>query len=402
MAGDDTERTGRVIVTFPRGQVKSLLEVLHTEAGLAKNAVADARDFATTPADGWLTPGVTLDDIGIAAFKTDLLDATRIGALLGKPVLSARPEYFMRRPKTERNAPGLDVLSEADPAWFPEQQQTWALNAIGLEPELAEGEGVRVGLIDGGVDRTHPDLAPAIETWKSFVPGKKADEDEYGHGTHCAGLIAGAKQPQGGPRYGVAPRARLTVVRIFDDTQKAPEVEVMRALKWAAAQGCHILSLSVGRDVDDRVFPEDDQLGQELALKGVLLFASAGNESDRKAGRIEPACSPANARSIPAVGAMNMKGRLWNESNGKDGAKDAQVDLVAPGVRVVSASPGGGTSPASGTSVATPIVAGVAAVLKSRTPALRGLALLEQTKSLAQRLAQEPVAGVGAGLVKVK
>jgi hypothetical protein len=405
MPEEKTGRTGRMLVTFPAGKAKSLLQALHSVAGLPRNEVADARDFTTRPSEGWLTPGVTLDRLGIAAFTPHLLEMSRfalVESLLAWPHLSVRPEYFMRRPATFRGGGMAAAPVGSIPSWLEDQRQTWALNAIGMDPTRAEGEGVRVALLDTGVDRAHPDLTQAIESVESFVPGKKADEDEVGHGTHCAGLIAGAQQPRIGPRYGVAPKARLVVVRVFDQREKTPELEILRAVEWAAAQGCHIISLSAGRDVDDRVMPEDEHLGETLARQGILLLAAAGNDSNRQEGRIEPTRAPANARHIPAIGAMNVKGRLWNESNGAEGPPHAQVDLVAPGVRVVSASPGGGTTPASGTSVATPLVAGVAAVLKSRAPALRGRELLAHTKALARRLMDDPASGAGAGLVQVR
>jgi len=269
--------------------------------------------------------------------------------------------------------------------------------------DSAEGRGVVVALLDTGVQADHPDLQRAVSffTPESFVPGKRADVDDVGHGTHCAGLIAGALHPQTGPRYGVAPLVRLMVIRVFDQLDRGPEVDVLNAVRWAIARGAQIVSLSAGRDVDLTVLPEDNVLGQELARKGAVLLAAAGNESDRRVPRIEPSCSPGNAIGIPAIGAMNRAGRLWYASNGKAGPEHTQVDLVAPGVAVESADPDGTLTAATGTSVATPIVAGVAAVLKSREPGLSAEGLMAKLKQLARRLPGEPEPGVGAGLVQV-
>lgn len=361
--------TQRMIVSFQPGTASDVLSVLGNTAGLRSAVVASHSDFESSPHLGFGHHAMVIDELGIAALSPSVADLSRLAKTTGT-IRSIRPERVFRRPHSPIGSE-LEGVSKTYANFAAGTAETsWALAALGGDLTTSEGQGITVALLDTGVDVKHADIGSQILDAESFVSGCMPDVDDSGHGTHCAGLIVGARQSQYGARYGVAPASRLIVARIFGKEEEAAEMDLARAIMWAVARGARIVSISAGRDGVAGPDAADTQIGAYLRSRGVLAVAAAGNESDRTNNIIQETNAPANADGIIAVGAITLNGRLWNKSNGRAGAAAARVDFVAPGVAVPSARPGGGTQLASGTSVATPIVAGVAAARWSREPGL--------------------------------
>ncbi len=412
-------RSERVVVRFPPGGLPDALSLLVRKAGLQRRSLATNQDFVVVPSAGSSAPAMMFPELGLLVIEPDLVDASRLMGLRGKLLLRVRPERLFRRARTRLHPPdatsdpvvmrtlrkGFDEMDDRFSARTRDSGMSWALNAIGVTSSDDEGAGVLVGVIDSGVDAEHKDLRDVLEPPVSILTDTPGDQDVVGHGTHCAGLVAGARTPTGGLRYGVAPAARVLCVRVFGDSDEQPlrEGDLYRAILLAADRGCAVISVSIGRDVDDRVDPDDDTLGDVLARRGVLLVAAAGNESNRAKGRAEPTCSIANAGNLYAVGAASLGGSsIANDSNGTDGDPRASVDFVTPGIMVTSAWPRDRTMIASGTSVSTPIAAGIAAVLLSRDPNLDLRSLVAALTQLARPLADPPPGAAGAGLLQVR
>jgi subtilisin family serine protease len=219
-------------------------------------------------------------------------------------------------------------------------------------------------VLDTGVDPDHPDLAPAIVAAESFVAGDA--RDRHGHGTHVAGVLAG-RRPVMGPAYGVAPGARLHIGKVLDDDGRGTDAGVLDGIEWALEQGCRLVSLSLGSPWSGPGYPiAYEQAARTAIAAGSLLIAAAGNDS-RRPDVLEPVNAPANAPSILAVAAVDHHDRVAAFSN-PSFPGTGSVDVAAPGVAVRSAVPGGGQAAYDGTSMATPHVAGVAALLLEDRP----------------------------------
>jgi subtilisin len=358
-----------MILSFQPGTASHVLSVLGNAAGLLPATVASHSDFASNPHAGFGHHAMVIDELGIVALSPLIADLSRLAPTAGI-IRSIRPERIFRRPHTIIGPELEDVSTMYADFAVGTAKTSWALEVLGGDLTVSEGHGITVALLDTGVDVKHADIGSQILDAESFVSGCMPDVDNSGHGTHCAGLIVGAQTSQFGPRYGVAPASRLLVARIFGETDEAAEMDLARAVVWSVGQGAKIVSISAGRDGITGPDAADTQIGAFLRARGVLAVAAAGNESDRSNNIIQGTNAPANADGIVAAGAVTLNGRLWNRSNGREGPAAARVDFVAPGVAVPSARPGGGTQLASGTSVATPIVAGIAAARWSREPGL--------------------------------
>ena len=278
----------------------------------------------------------------------------------------------------------------------------WHLTAINIGSTSATGQGIKVAVLDTGIDQSHPDFQGRITegvNGASFVPGKTI-QDGHGHGTHCAGLIAGPAQPVTGPRYGVAPDVNLFVGKVLNDAGKGTDDQILDAIDWAVDCGAQIISMSLG---SERYPGEEFAAPYEAVAKtllisspGVLLIAAAGNESGRPY-YTSAVGNPAACPSFMSVAAVDEARRIADFSCA---AMDdiGLVDISGPGVAVYSSFKGGGYRLLSGTSMATPIVAGVAALHLQQTPNSNAAALW---KSLADSVVPlGDASDFGAGLVQ--
>jgi subtilisin len=277
-----------------------------------------------------------------------------------------------------------------------------ALEQIGLDPasQTVTGRNIKVAVIDTGLDLSHPDLKVLPGNTRSFVPDEPEVQDLNGHGTHCAGVIAGRATPQGGFRYSVAPDAELLIAKVLNQYGQGYDDQILDAIDWAADQGASILSMSLGspRVAGQPYSDPYERVAAVLLTQGVLLVAAAGNESQRPAV-IAPVGNPAACPSILAVAAVDGRDQPAYFSCG-DADGIGRVDLAAPGVGVYSAWIGGGYKRLSGTSMAAPHVSGVAALYMEQFPALAGQPLWDRMTADAARLTS-PQSDVGAGLVQV-
>jgi subtilisin len=210
--------------------------------------------------------------------------------------------------------------------------------------DATRGKGVKVAVLDTGIDFNHPDLASNYRGGVSFVPDETSPMDHNRHGTHCAGIIAAALNGAG--VVGVAPAAYLYAVKVLSRDGRGNWSWLIAGLDWCINNGIHIASMSLGGSAPSAV-----QTMCNLAFaRGVLLVAAAGNS----AGPVE---HPARYGSVIAVSAIDEANQLASFS-----CRGPEVELCAPGVAVLSTVPGGGYARLSGTSMACPHVSGAAAL----------------------------------------
>ncbi len=211
--------------------------------------------------------------------------------------------------------------------------------------DITRGKGIKVAILDTGIDGRHPCLAPNVRTGQSFVPHETSTMDHNGHGTHCAGTVAAAFTGAG--VVGVAPAASLYPVKVLDSRGSGNFSWLIAALDWCIDNEIHIASMSLGAAAAPTAVGEMCDLA---FAKGVLLVAAAGNSGDRVG-------YPAAFGSVIAVSAIDASNMLARFS-----CRGPEVELAAPGVDVLSTVPNGGYARFNGTSMACPHVAGAAAL----------------------------------------
>ncbi|WP_216320821.1 S8 family serine peptidase [Deinococcus aestuarii] len=300
-------------------------------------------------------------------------------------------------PNRTRALPDPPEVAEPGPR---EQATETALIQIGVREGGPTGAGVKVAVIDTGVDLAHPDLTVLPGNAVSFVPEEPTADDGHGHGTHCAGVVAGRASPGVGVRYGVAPDVTLLVAKALNRQGRGADDGIIDAVAWAEDQGADVISLSLGspRAAGEPADETFEVVAARLLERGVLLVAAVGNESDRPR-HVAPVGHPAACPSVLGVAAVDGRDRVAGFSCGDvDGI--GAVDLAAPGVGILSAWRGQGYRRVSGTSMATPHVAGVAALHAQGDPGLTGRALWDRLVRTARPVPTLSREDGGAGVVQ--
>ncbi|MFI2543167.1 S8 family serine peptidase [Streptomyces rochei] len=265
------------------------------------------------------------------------------------------------------------------------------------------GKGVTVAVLDSGVDAGHPDLAGRVAQSRSFIPGEEV-ADRNGHGTHVASTVGGSGAASDGKEKGVAPGATLAVGKVLSDEGFGSESEIIAGMEWAARDvDADIVSMSLGStEPSDGTDPMARAVDTLSAETGALFVIAAGNT-----GSPSSIGSPGAADSALTVGAVDSADRAaWFTSAGpRYGDNALKPDLSAPGVGILAARSrltegSGDYTSLDGTSMATPHVSGVAALLAERHPDWSGARLKDALMSTARQL-DASAYRLGAGRVSV-
>ncbi|MDX1970722.1 MAG: S8 family serine peptidase [Planctomycetaceae bacterium] len=270
------------------------------------------------------------------------------------------PELSLIRPEEE---PVAALAAAAAP--FP-PGPTWGIRRLKIDKLWEKGltgKGVLVAHLDTGIDGDHPGLKPAIAKFAEFniagdlVPNA-LPRDSGNHGTHTAGTIAG--RPVDGVQYGVAPEALLLSAMVIEKGDIIRRI--LGGMDWAVGNKAKILSMSLGiRGVNQSFLA----LMQNIRGRGILPVIAVGNEGPATSR------SPGNYDEVLSVGAFDETDKVWDKSSSQQMLQPQPrwvPDLVAPGVRVISAKRGGGFLSWHGSSMATPHIAGLAALLFQAKP----------------------------------
>ncbi|MFG3421759.1 S8 family serine peptidase [Micromonospora sp. NPDC048063] len=238
-----------------------------------------------------------------------------------------------------------------------------------------DGKGVKVAVLDTGIDPNHPDLVDRIKATKNFT-GDPDPVDHHGHGTHVASTIAGSGAASSGKYKGVAPAADLYIGKVLSNQGEGSESGIISGMQWAVAQGADIVSMSLGSTAaGDGTDPMSQAVNDLSASNDTLFVIAAGNAGPGST----TVGSPGAADAALTVGAVDKSDVLAPFSSRGPRAADFAVkpEITAPGVGIVAARAAGTTmgtpvdgsyTSANGTSMATPHVAGAAAILKQRHP----------------------------------
>ncbi|MFJ3404239.1 S8 family serine peptidase [Promicromonospora sp. NPDC090134] len=265
-----------------------------------------------------------------------------------------------------------------------------------------DGTGASVAVLDTGIDATHPDVADQIAQAESFVPGQAVDDDQHGHGTHVASTVLGTGAASDGLYQGVAPGADLLVGKVLDNDGYGQDSWIIAGMEWGAANA-DVVSMSLGdSSLNDGTDPMAQALNALSEETGALFVVAAGNSyAEGSLG------SPGTADAALTVGAVDDGDvRADFSSYGpRVGDHAIKPDLTAPGVGIVAArsQQSGGEGwyvSMNGTSMATPHVAGAAAIVKGAHPELTGPQLKEALVSSAADI-DAPAYEVGTGRLDV-
>lgn len=320
--------------------------------------------------------GAAVVDPADIKVDVDTLDAGDIARLARDPEVRAVAPPIPMALIEPLTTPGAQPAAGVD----------WGIKAVGADTSTLTGDGVVVAVLDTGIDPNHPAFAGVTLVRRNFT--SEGDDDQHGHGTHCAGTIFG--RDVGGTRIGVARGVKKAIIGKVLGSGGGASDEIVNAIQWALMEGANVISMSLGMDFPgyQRRLMQQGGLPPELAtskaLEGyrtnVLLFqelarmvktmgglgrstilvAAAGNESRTN---LSPTFKIAVSPPAVSDGIISVAA-LGRGASGFVVAPFSNTGAMVsgPGVDITSAKPGGGLTVMSGTSMATPHVAGVAAL----------------------------------------
>ena len=409
--------TGRYLVLMREGSTKSNIEALKNVAGVK---VASTSDFKKGAVDMETLGGaqaMLFESLSVAVVDAppDQTQALSFAISGDNPILAMEAERvvhaiadpsadYLRGYRDAVNHLTDHVLGQAKSdvkaAALDESKLTWGLQLTNAGASRFTGKGIKVAVLDTGLDLGHPDFAGRKITSQSFIRGETV-QDGNGHGTHCIGTSCGSLKPKRLPRYGVAYEAEIFAGKVLSNRGSGADGGILAGIDWAISNGCVVISMSLGAAVEPgESFSQIYESVAKRALSGgSLIVAAAGNESERPS-LIAPVGHPANCPSILAVAAIDKKLRIASFSCGGINSNGGGVDIAGPGVDIRSSVPRNKLyRELSGTSMATPHVAGIAALYAQSDSTLRGFALWSALIAHAQRL-NLPSRDVGMGLVQ--
>ncbi|GLZ77890.1 serine protease [Actinorhabdospora filicis] len=367
--------------------------------------------------DRYLVPADALEPLRAGVLDERLFDITDLVAdgYAGQPL-----------PLIVRDAPGKFAAAAADEGLWDKVKRS-RVERVWLDGKsrvtLAEsvpqigapaawqsgytGKGVTVAVLDSGYDPTHPDLAGHVTAAKDFTGTSPEAIDGHGHGTHVASTVAGSGAASGGKYKGVAPDAKLLIAKVCSNAGECADSDIIAGLQWAAENGASVVNLSLGGNPTDGTDPLSTAVNEITERTGMLVVVASGNFGCR-----ECVGNPGSADKALTVGSVTKQDTLSDFSSQGPRVGDGALkpDLAAPGTAITAARAkgtamgtpvGDGYTTADGTSMASPHVAGAAALLKQVHPDWTAARLKAALMSSAKGLTDLDVFQQGAGRVDV-
>lgn len=435
--------TGRYLVLLENGQnTASSIEQLESLCGVKAKSSTEFPDEIVTASDIDKNDAIVFDKIGVAVISKKAASKNTVSNLMGNSNYIVEPERivqaigmdaeefrnYVEGYRDATNSMADKVLGEQATDlenyanYFEEEAtvdtqagvSTWGLRATRVIPPIFfsgySGQGTKVAVLDTGFDPSHPDFSTRNIVSKSFVPDQ-AVQDAHGHGTHCTGTACGpaSSSDTNIERYGIAYNSDVYIGKVLNNQGSGADGWILAGINWAISQNVDVINMSLGAATNSGGFSSVyESVAKNALASGTLIIAAAGNDSNRP-GTIRAVSHPANCPSIMAVGAVDSNMGIARFSNGGLFPSHGAVDIVGPGVAVLSSvsKPHTGlpTIPVAdrfgsinGTSMAAPHVAGIAA-LYVESHGVRGQALWDTLVNTARNLPL-PARDDGAGLVQ--
>ena len=394
--------TGGSLITFNKGVNPS------DQKKILSKLAGSASAIATTPIGMAASTQTHYDDLGLASLNSlngvsydglsenEVYEAASSAADEFSEIAAIEPELWYFALNAYPSTPIAD-----------QPNHTWGLEATKAYSSHYDGTGINVAILDTGFDLGHSDFPTHHRNivMQNFTSDSTA-LDINGHGTHCTGTAVGNSLNNNGTivRYGVAPSANIRSAKVLNNGGSGQQRWIINGMKWAIDQGCEILSMSLGSRVwqGQGYSLQYERMAEYALQKGSLVIAAAGNDSQRDNGYISPVGSPANCPSIMAVAAIDQNLKVAEFSNGDiNQSPGSAIDIAAPGVNIFSSWPRPRNyRRISGTSMACPHVAGVAALFAQKDNSFRGKKLWAEIVNNAIDMSPIPNRDVGAGLVQ--
>ncbi|MFF8841684.1 S8 family serine peptidase [Streptomyces sp. NPDC015127] len=404
-----TRRTGQDLYVYPEGATAALAagtvdEQLFNVTGLIRQGYDDPHS-ASLPL--------------IATYRSDVTrsaPATPRGADRGL-VLDAVDGVALKADKkkaadfwTDITAPRSRAAAGLEKLWLDRKVHATldrSTRQIGADLAWAagyDGKGTRVAVLDTGVDAAHPDLEGRVTATENFTDSAGPD-DRQGHGTHTLSTVGGSGAASGGSRKGVAPGAELLSGKVLNDYGSGAASWIIAGMQWAVDQKADVVSMSLGSSLPTDCTDPMSTAAEELSRSADTLFVVAAGNAGPALGTVSsPGCTP----GVLTVGAVDR-----DDSTAPFSSRGPAIvthtlkpEIAAPGVAISAAAAGGRGVHAyqsmSGTSMATPHVAGAAAILKQRHPDWTAQRIKAALVSSAESGVPGDVRETGGGRLDVK
>ncbi|RME75970.1 MAG: peptidase S8 [Chloroflexi bacterium] len=333
-----------------------------------------------------LSAGLVMTIMGIGTGLVSRSPAESYSAFATMPVANAQsPDETLKTSSTYTIFLPLISNNFCGESFSFNETIRYNLSAINADDtwDCYRGQGIIVAVVDTGIDQDHPDLADNIISGATFVSGTSSPEDDNGHGTHVAGIIAGAGNNDG--IIGVAPEASLMPIKVLDSSGSGTVYDVASGIVWAADSGANIINLSLGGVSYSSTLADavDYAYG-----KGVLLIAAGGNCGDSSYAlngcyyQDQPQYPAAlsNVMAVASTTSSNLQSSFSNQGT--------YIEISAPGSSIYSTYLYNGYTTLSGTSQAAPHVAGVAALIWAAHPEWSQDEVRDQLNATAQDLGE--------------
>ncbi|MCT4352253.1 S8 family serine peptidase [Streptomyces sp. Je 1-79] len=404
-----TRRSGQDLYVYPEGAIAALAagrvdEELFNVTGLVRQGYDDAAT-QTLPL--------------IAVYGSDLarsVPAAPRGARRGQ-ILKTVDGVALTTDKKQAaafwadvNAPAARSASGLKKLWLDRKVQatlersTQQVHAPEAWAAGYDGKGTKVAVLDTGADVEHPDLKGRVVASENFTDSDSAD-DRQGHGTHTISTVGGSGAASDGRKKGVAPGADLLNGKVLNDSGSGATSWIIAGMEWAVAQGADVVSMSLGNPSETDCTDPMSIAAEELAQnEGTLFVVAAGNTGPSLNTVSSPGCAP----SVLTVGATDRDDSTASFSSRGPTTlgHTLKPEIAAPGVGISAAAAGGrgvyAYQAMSGTSMATPHVAGAAAIVKQRHPDWTAQQIKAALVSSAESSVPGDVREVGGGRLDVK
>ncbi|MFC5801934.1 S8 family serine peptidase [Streptomyces formicae] len=352
----------------------------------------------------------SINAIAVKAVKKQARQTWKTVVPAGDRAGAAAPSPFPASAQASASAGAPALLGGISKIWLDGRvhadlaQSTAQIGAPAAWAAGLDGKGVKVAVLDTGVDLNHPDMDDQVAESVSFVPGETV-ADAHGHGTHTASTVGGSGDASDGTERGVAPGAELLVGKVLSDEGYGDDSWVIAGMEWAVAQGAKVVSMSLGSSTpSDGTDPMSQAVNRLSAQSDALFVVAAGN-----AGMEGVMGAPGTADAALTVAAVDADDALasFSTMGPRYGDYALKPDIAAPGVDISAAKTGGTADSGyyqamSGTSMATPHVAGAAAILAQAHPDWTAQQLKDTLMSTAKPLERYTAYQVGAGRTDVR
>jgi len=377
LENDSLPYTGRQLISAKNDASFDEAVKILTDAGPVVSSTAlygSSEDFSTLSDE---TTAIVFENIGVILNNPSEISASSLSAL-GTDI-DIEPETFTFVSEAMDSFPA--IASNSD---------TWGLMATKANSSKWSGKDIRVAILDTGMDLRHPDFTGRSFVSKSFISGQKV-QDLNGHGTHCTGTACGPLNPANVQRYGVAYNSKIFIGKVLSNSGTGTWGGALNGIDWAVGKNCEIISMSLGGTGSPR---KAFEMAAKKALASDSVIIAASGNSSRRPGHIAPTGIPANSPSIFAVAAVDQRLKVAAFSSG------GKIEISAPGVQVFSSFPRPQYHRTlSGTSMACPHVAGIAALWAQSDKTLRGQKLLDKLSKSAKKISGKK-SDIGTGLVQ--